>query len=101
MDGVGDALKDVGYIAIGFAVLAFHRAQVRRHDLAKQLGPQVEGLVGNVDEALAPVREQLGQQLDRVEEHLGSQARGAVRTARAVARGTEQQVRRAVGAPGT
>ena len=93
------ALMDAAYIVVGFGILAFQRAQVRRRELARQLGPQLEDLVSNVDEAFQPVRVELDQRLDQVEERLGGQARDAVRTARALAKGTEQQMRRAVGAP--
>jgi hypothetical protein len=99
MGQVDDSLKDVAYILIGFGVLAFQRAQVRRRELARQVGPQLQGLVGNVDDAFAPVREQLEHRLDEVEDRLGGQAGDAVRTARTLARETELQLRRAVGAP--
>jgi hypothetical protein len=99
MSQVGDSLTDVAYILIGFGVLAFQRAQVRRHELARQLSPQLEELVGTVDGAFAPVRDQLEQRLDQVQDRLGGQAGDAVRTARALAKETEQQLRRAVGAP--
>jgi hypothetical protein len=96
---VTETLKDIAYIVVGFGILGFQRVQVRRHELAKQLGPQLEDLVTNVDEAFQPVRIELDQRLDRVEERLSGQARDVVRTARALAKETEQQMRRAVGAP--
>jgi ElaB/YqjD/DUF883 family membrane-anchored ribosome-binding protein len=98
MTWVTEAMKEAAYVTVGFGVLGFQRAQVRRHELTKQLKPQLGELVTNVDQVLQPVRQELEQRLDQVEDHLGGQARDAVRTARAVVRETEQQLRRAAGA---
>ena len=95
---LNETLKDAAYVTIGFGVLSFQRAQVRRHELTKQLKPQLEDLVTNVDDALQPIRQELEQRLDQVEDHLSGQAREAVRTARALARETEYQLRRLAGA---
>ena len=95
---LNETLKDAAYVTIGFGVLSFQRAQVRRQELTKQLKPQLEDLVTNVDDALQPIREELEQRLDQVEDHLGGQAREAVRTARALVRETEYQLRRLAGA---
>jgi ElaB/YqjD/DUF883 family membrane-anchored ribosome-binding protein len=97
MTWVTEAMKDAAYVTVGFGVLGFQRAQVRRVELTKQLKPQIGELVTNVDEVLQPVRQELEQRLDQVEDHLGGQAREVVRTARAVVRETEQQLRRAAG----
>jgi ElaB/YqjD/DUF883 family membrane-anchored ribosome-binding protein len=98
MTWVTEAITDAAYVTVGFGVLGFQRAQVRRHELTKQLKPQIGELVTNVDQALQPVRQELEQRLDQVEDHLGGQAREVVRTARAVVRETEQQLRRLAGA---
>jgi len=98
MTWVTETMKDAAFVTVGFGVLGFQRAQVRRHELTKQLKPQLEDLVINVDQALQPVRQELEMRLDQVEDHLGGQAREVVRTARAVVRETEQQLRRAAGA---
>jgi hypothetical protein len=98
MSSLNEAVKDAAFVAIGFGVLGFQRAQVRRHELTKQLKPQIGDLVTNVDEVLQPIRQELEQRLDQVEDHLSGQALEAVRTARAVARETELQLRRVAGA---
>jgi hypothetical protein len=98
MTWVTEAMKDAAYLTVGFGLLGFQRAQVRRHELTKQLKPQLGELVTNVDQVLYPVRQELEQRLDQVEDHLGGQALEVVRTARAVVRETEQQLRRAAGA---
>ena len=64
-------LKDAGYVAVGFGVIAFQRGQVRRRELEKQLadaGTQIDKLSAAVDEARQLVEERvgaLGEQLDR------------------------------------
>jgi ElaB/YqjD/DUF883 family membrane-anchored ribosome-binding protein len=98
MSSLNDTLKDAAFVTIGFGVLGFQRAQVRRHELTKQLKPQIEDLVTNVDGALQPVRQELEQRLDQVEDRLSGQALEAVRTARAVVRETEYQLRKMAGA---
>jgi hypothetical protein len=98
MSSLNDTLKDAAFVTIGFGVLGFQRAQVRRHELTKQLKPQIEDLVTNVDGALQPVRQELEQRLDQVEDRLSGQALEAVRTARALAREAEHQLRRLAGA---
>lgn len=87
---VNNAIKDAAYIAVGLGILGFQRAQVQRVELTKQLEQQlrslntpIEGytafakeqaatarvlvteqmseLSRSVEEALAPVREQLAK----------------------------------------
>ena len=98
MTWVTEAMKEAAYVTVGFGVLGFQRAQVRRHELTKQLKPQLGELVTNVDQVLQPVRQELEQRLDQVEDHLTGQALEAVRTARAVVRETEYQLRKLAGA---
>ena len=45
VDAVADAAKELGYVAVGFGVLGFQRAQVRRRELERSLRP-VAGFVG-------------------------------------------------------
>ncbi len=40
MSEVTRTLKDAAYVAVGFGVLAFQKAQVRRRELEKQLESQ-------------------------------------------------------------
>ncbi|MDA8044867.1 MAG: hypothetical protein M0Z30_06465 [Actinomycetota bacterium] len=58
---------------------------------------QLTELAKSVDEALAPVRQQLEEQLDRLEEVLPQTARELVQTVRGAAAAQEQAVRSAVG----
>lgn len=67
-------LKDAGYVAVGFGVIAFQRAQVRRRELEQQLaetGEQLDRLTASVEDARKLVEERvgaLGEQLDRTVE---------------------------------
>src|SRR5205807_7338439 len=104
---VTQSLKDAAYVAVGFGVIGFQRAQVRRQELNKQLRQQrqqveaqlkeargqVAGLVKGLDGAVQPVRHQIEGSLDRIEERLPTQAKGLVRSARSLAKETEDQVR--------
>jgi hypothetical protein len=50
LNQVAAVATDVLYVGVGFAVLAFQRAQVRRRELEKQVSPQVAGLVRTLEE---------------------------------------------------
>lgn len=39
IDRVADVAKELTYVAVGFGVLGFQRAQVRRRELERTLGP--------------------------------------------------------------
>jgi hypothetical protein len=52
-----DLIKDAGYVAVGFGVIAFQKAQVRRRELEQQL----DGTRKLVEERAGA----LGEQLDR------------------------------------
>jgi hypothetical protein len=98
---VTQPLKDAAYVAVGFSVIGFQRAQVRRQELKAQLHQQRQqfaGLVKGLDGAVQPVRQQIEGRLDQIEGHLPGQARGLVRSARSLAKGTEDQVRSLIGA---
>lgn len=64
---------------------------------AAVLREQFTELAKSVDEAVAPVRKQFDEQLDRLEETLPEAARNLVQTVRAVAVSQEQALRSAVG----
>ncbi len=58
--------KDVAYVVVGFGVLTFQRAQVRRQEMAKRfatdlrsLDSRVEGVATRLDEIVGKVAEQL------------------------------------------
>lgn len=99
--------RDAAYVAVGFGVLNFQRAQVRRRELTKQLASRVESLEGQLDEARGQVA-RLAQEVDErlepmvaelegrfgvaEEERLGP-ARDLVRQARRAARDASDQLR--------
>jgi hypothetical protein len=109
---VTKTLKDAGYVAVGLGVISFQRAQVRRQELTKQvrgqraqveaqLGEargQLSGLVKTIDDRFAPVRQEIEGRLDIFEGRLPDQAKDLVKTARTLAKDTEGQVRKLVGA---
>jgi recombinational DNA repair ATPase RecF len=102
------ALKQGAYVAVGLGVLGFQRAQVQRVELMKQLEGQFDEpldtarvqlteLARAVDERMQPVRQQLDEQIDRLEQTLPAAARNVVQSVRAVAAMPEQALRTAVG----
>lgn len=118
---VNRALREAAYVAVGLGVLGFQRAQVQRVELMKQLESQltearaqlnrisadlpapeeVRGqlteLAKSVDEALAPVRHQLEEQFDRLEEGLPEAARNLVHSVRSAASSQGHAFRNALG----
>lgn len=93
MADVKKTLQDAAYVAVGFGVLGFQRAQVRRQELRKQLasrrqeiGAQVEEYVGERKGRVEPVVKELEQRiepvLDDIEGRLPEQAKGIVQQAR-------------------
>jgi len=113
--GIGEALKEAAYVAVGLGVLSFQRAQVRRVEMAKQFSKlakdapvqsvpsldvllsQLGGVAKIVDAAVAPARKQADERLDRIEEALPEAARKTVKTVRATALSQEQAIRSALG----
>ncbi|HLH46696.1 MAG TPA: hypothetical protein VKV25_06010 [Acidimicrobiales bacterium] len=114
------ALREGAYVAVGLGVLAFQRTQVRRRELAEQLGGdrigqqlnEVAGQVGTnvaaarahvvelvkaVDEWTVPGRHQLDEQLDAVAGRLPEPARDVLHTVRGAVAGSEARLRAAVG----
>jgi len=108
---VTDTVRDAAYVTVGFGVIGFQRAQVRRHELTKALEGQVRTvedqvaggrkamaeLAGHVDTYVKPVRVQLETQLDGVESALPPRARDLVRQVRSAAQHTEETVRTRLG----
>ena len=113
--GLGDALKEAAYVAVGLGVLSFQRAQVRRVEVAKQfakltgdttnptlpdletLRSQLGGVAKLMDAAVLPARKQVDEQLNRIEELLPEAARKTVKSVRATALTQEQAFRSALG----
>ena len=110
------ALKEAAYIAVGLGVLGFQRVQVRRVELMKQfeeardqIGPdqletqwvavraQLFDLAKLVDEWLIPARNQIGGQIDVLEERLPESARNLVQAMRETASSQEQTLRGVIG----
>lgn len=81
MADVGHTLKDAAYIGIGIGVLAFQRAQVRRHEVTRQIEDVVNDFEGNVDRALDDLA------------RLPDQARDVLVSARSAARDAATQLR--------
>ncbi|MGQ0519840.1 MAG: hypothetical protein ACT4PX_01655 [Actinomycetota bacterium] len=54
-DDLPRSLRDAAYIAVGFGVIGFQRAQVARRELARQLPDLAEHLPAGVREALEVV----------------------------------------------
>lgn len=90
---INRTLTDAAYVTVGFGLLGFQRAQVRRHELTRQ----IEALARSLDQTVGPVRVDLDHQLDHLEERLPDQARAAVRSLRTAASISEQLLRQAAG----
>ena len=98
---VTNALRDAAYVAVGFGVLTFQRAQVQRRELEQQLETSAESLktsltklAGEVEARLEPVSEVVEAQLDAREEKLPESARAAVQQARSVVKEAGAQLRK-------
>ncbi len=107
IDDINKVVKDSAYAAVGFGVLSFQRAQVRRRELTEQLqgsngvvGAQVAAarqqlaeLTRRVDQQVAPVR----RQLDELEGRLPASTRNVFATIRSGAQAQESYLRNVVG----
>lgn len=100
------ALREAAYVAVGLGVIGFQKAQVRRVELTRQLESQVDtaalrsqlsDLARSVDEAMTPIRGQLNDGLDRIQDALPPTAREVVHTLRDAAASQEQALRQAIG----
>ena len=101
---ITDTVKDAAYVTIGFGVLGFQKAQVRRQELTKQLeGQLAEGrkaaasLAEQLEGYVAPVRTQFEAGLDTVESSLPSGAQDLLKQARATIQQQEHAVRNRLG----
>lgn len=93
MDDVGDRLRDSLYTAVGFGVLGFQQAQVRRRQLQKELAR----LAVEVDEKVDPVLDDLEARLADDLRPLLVSARSAARNARDSLLGPPPRPRRDTG----
>ena len=106
-----DTIRDAAYITVGAAVLAFQKAQVRRHELAGQWQEQqtrfatqieegrrsVTALASQLDEIVAPVRTQVEARLNLVEDMLPATVRDAVQQLRTTIEAQERAARSRLG----
>jgi ElaB/YqjD/DUF883 family membrane-anchored ribosome-binding protein len=105
-------LADMAHTVIGFGVLGWNKAQVRRRELMKELNgqsrqvetrldaakEQVASAIRHLDARFEPARHDLDSRLDKMTERLPGKAREVFESARGIARDTEHQVRQAIGA---
>ncbi len=121
MADIRNIAKDAAYVAVGFGVIGFQKAQVRRQELRKQLDGQlgeaktgfgqlsttVEEQVKLLEERFAALGEQvekygddiearLEKVLDELETKIPTQAREYFTTARTAAKDARGQVRQLV-----
>lgn len=68
-------VKDSAYAAIGFGVLGFQKAQVRRRELIEQLSAQ-GGNMAQLGQQLENISAEVGNQLNSLGEQLGAQLSG-------------------------
>jgi DNA anti-recombination protein RmuC len=100
MNDLSQTLKDAAYVAVGFGVLAFQKAQVRRRELEKQLGVSTESLreqltkvAADAEKNIEPVVEAVEASLDQLEERLPEQAREVFKQVRTTAKQAGEQFR--------
>ncbi|MGH9094455.1 MAG: hypothetical protein ACRDXE_04780 [Acidimicrobiales bacterium] len=121
---VNQAVKDSAYAAVGFGVLGFQRAQVRRRELTEAIPAQLFAISDRlstqaaqlakaapalgareqlvelarlVDERVQPARRELQVRVDELESRLPEAPRQAVHTLRQVAQSQEATLRSVVG----
>lgn len=83
-----DAVKDAAYVTIGFGVLAFQRAQVRRQELMKA----AEQRVGSLDDRYREVEARLDEVIGVVGKRLPEPAAAVLEQAHRGAQGVRRRV---------
>ena len=93
-------LKDAAYVAVGFGVIAFQKAQVRRRELEKQFNvsteqvrEQLAKVAAEAEGRIEPVVEAVEASLDQLEERLPEQAREVFKQVRTTAKQAGEQFR--------
>jgi hypothetical protein len=89
---VSDTLRDAAYVAVGFGVLGFQRAQARRRQLTKLLEHRVEPTLHGMAARIDPV-------LDDIQQRLPDQAGALLTTARRAAKESQEQLLARLGRP--
>jgi hypothetical protein len=79
MDDTSTRLRDSLYTAVGFGVLGFQQAQLRRRELQRELQRELARLAVEADERIDPVLDDLEAQLPEDLRPLVDQARSAAR----------------------
>lgn len=111
MADVSKTLKDAAYIAVGFGVIGFQKAQVRRQELRKDLagrrqdlstqveqyGALLRDVAGRVEPVVKELEQRLDPVLDGLETRLPDQAKELVQQARQAAKEAQQQLRSRLG----
>ena len=101
------AVRDAAYVTIGFGVLAFQQAQVRRREVVKNLADRFgtsksqmdemlktfEARIGNLDERFDALDAKLDTAVGKIEERLPEQAAALVGQAHDLAKTARKQVR--------
>jgi hypothetical protein len=101
------AVREVAYVTVGFGVLAFQQAQVRRRELEKTLserfgdgsGPiddlldTLESRLARLDERFDALEARLDTTVEQLEERLPQQAAAIVGQAHDLAKAARKQVR--------
>lgn len=93
---VASAREQLEQLRAQFTKLSADLVPGERPDAAA-VRSQLTGLAKSVDEAVAPLRQQFDEQLDRIETVLPEAARNLVQSVRTAANGQEQALRSAVG----
>ena len=90
---VARVAEDAAYVTIGFGVLAFQKAQVRRREIAQQLDEQRQQLGVQVTKLAQEIEERFEPVVDGVEDLLPGPAKQALQQARKAAKDAQAQFR--------
>ena len=89
-EAVADAAKDVAYVTIGLAVVAFQKAQVRRREITKSFSDQAADIESRIDSFEVKIDDAVVELEKRLPLRAGSllvQAHDIANTARQQVRG--------------
>ena len=106
-DKLVGAVRDAAYVTIGFGVLAFQQAQVRRREIVRGLADRfgtsktqveellttIEGQLGKLDERFTALESKLDTTVAQLEDRLPEQAAAFVGQAHDFAKAARKQVR--------
>lgn len=106
-DKLVGAVRDAAYVTIGFGVLAFQQAQVRRREVVRgiadrfgtsktqveELLTSIEGQLGKLDERFTALETKLDTTVAQLEDRLPEQAAAIVGQAHDFAKAARKQVR--------